>query len=308
MSGAYFLILIIVLCLNFLLPGDEYFSLLLAVTSLPILSFVLMLIGRKIKFELSAPEYAIKNGKTFITFCIKNPTIIPISSLDINISYIIYELGEYRATDKAISFSVMPLTKRKVTIEQVYDKYIYEEIQIKEIIVYDLLGIFHTKIKINDRSELCVIPNLSLDNETLKLPQIPHKSSEIGVREYRPGDMFSHIHQKLSSKSEVIFTRFYEDEVTVPLLVLDLKYCDDIDLAIEQYAQNAYALINDDSSVEMLNLGYDAKPSIIKDTFTLQKHLINVIKQLNTQKYNEYISRFDRRNYPIVYYFPDSLN
>ncbi|MDR0904275.1 MAG: DUF58 domain-containing protein [Ruminococcus sp.] len=278
----------------------------MAVTALPVLSLALMFINRRIKLELSVPDYAVINGKTYITISIRNRTIIPIISLNVNTIYRLYELENKTESESTITFSVPSLSMRQVIIEQNYDKYVFEQIQVKEIVIYDLLGIFHTKIKCNECSDLSVIPNISSDENASIKSSALRENGEINVREYRTGDPLSHIHHKLSSKSEVIYTRVYDDEIYRPLLVLNISENGVQNCDMEEYAKKAYTLLSDIYEVEMINLGFDKKTTIISDIDSLQKHLVNAIKMVNTQKYNEYISQFDYKNYSVIYYFPEN--
>jgi hypothetical protein len=73
---------------------------------------------------------------------------------------------------------------------------------------------------------------------------------------------------------------------------LDLYYAEsemDEEKAIELYANRGLTLVSAGKVCEMINIGYDISPAIVTDLDTLQKHLINVIENIRTQKYNEYI-------------------
>jgi hypothetical protein len=291
------------LCLNFLVPTDEYFALLLMVAAVPVLSLALMLIGSRIKLELFVPEFALKNGNFNITICISNNTFVPISSADINISCEIYELNEVYKNESIATISLSPFKKQKITLEQKYDKYIFVKFKTDSIVIHDFLGIFKKKIRCNDYSEISIIPNIYSEIEAPIINVTVKNNGDVSVREFRDGDLLSHIHQKLSAKSEVNYTRVFEDEVNLPLLTLDIFGSDDFNKAFEEYAATAYTLISDNVSMEMLNFGFDITPIPVNDIKTLQKHLVNVVKNINTQKYNEYISSYDVENYSIVYNF-----
>jgi hypothetical protein len=272
------------------------------VAAVPVLSLVLMLISSKVKIGVSAPEFAIINGNSYITISIANSTFIPITSADINISYEIYELNERKLSESTLTVVLLPFSKQKIKLEQTYDKCIFLKFKIDSIVVHDFLGIFHRKIKCAESSELSIIPNIYSDIEIPNLSLVAQKDADVYVREFRDGDHLAHIHQKLSAKSEVNYTRAFEEEVNLPLLTLNIAESDDINKALEEYAVTAYTLISDNISVEMLNLGFDVMPTMVNDIDTLQKHLVNVTKNINTQKYNEYISDYRRHKLPIAYY------
>jgi hypothetical protein len=269
------------------------------------MSFTLMMLSRNLEITISSPEYTYKNGNYDITIGINNRTIIPLNNCNINYKCEIYEQNRLTEINSAVSVGVPPLSNQRVVLEQQHEKYIFMKISITNVVLHDILGIFHTKIKCKESSEISIIPNIYSDFLEV-IPLKKHEADdEILIREFIPGDKMSHIHQKLSAKSEDIFTRYYQEEDNIPLLILDIATDDEFENSLELYVKTAYALISDMNSVKMINVGFDDCPTIVNDIKTLQKHLVNIVKDVNTKKYNEYISSFDSSNIPVVYHFPE---
>jgi hypothetical protein len=254
--------------------------------------------------SINVKEYTTKNENFYIAVSICNKSFLPLVNTYVNFIYQIYERKQTKQSESEVIVTLNPRKYQKIIFEQSFDKYVYANLTVNRIIVRDLLGLFRLRIKCSESASWSVIPDISkMENQPIcdfnetvfseNLGVLAHNSdSEFdGIREYQPGDALSRIHNKLSAKSEVIYTREFKEEV-IPKLELDLYFADsekEEEKAIEHYANRGHTLVSAGKVCEMINIGYDISPTIVTELDTLQKHLINVIENIRTQKYNEYI-------------------
>jgi hypothetical protein len=126
-----------------------------------------------------------------------------------------------------------------------------------------------------------------------------------GVREYRAGDRLNLIHQKLSAKSEVIYSKNITFEKAVDALIIlnrgDHKLTSDsFEKLVEEFNSKCCELLENHLSFDVINIGYDPIPTYVSNPDEYKKHLINIITDLNTKIYNEYISCYRSFIYPLI--------
>lgn len=101
------------------------------------------------------------------------------------------------------------------------------EIRIKELTIFDCLGLFCSRTKETDRTEIFVFPSMTgyltdIDEiEHYDMESFKYSSSQkgddvsevFGIRAYEPGDSAKHIHWKLSGKADELLVK----ELSLPV-------------------------------------------------------------------------------------------
>ena len=216
------------------------FVLFSAVLLFPIFLYVtLMMVKRTIKLEVKVKNPIFKKGeKAEVLITVQNQIIFPISQADIYICYY-HGLTNKKHKDKVYA-SMLGKSQQELSVELSSEHCGMIIFYLNYIRIYDFIKLFSTRIKLNQRIELMVEPNV-LELLTQEVPQNPYvyvdqdlnmqnkkgdDPSEIfAIREYQEGDKLHRIHWKLSYKQQMLMVKEYVNPLCSSVaLLLELNY------------------------------------------------------------------------------------
>ncbi|MCL2853314.1 MAG: DUF58 domain-containing protein [Defluviitaleaceae bacterium] len=253
---AYVIVVVVLFQLVYIYENDMTYVAFYAVLMLPVMSLIsaLVLRGRFAVTEaLSAAEVAKGDSLEYI-FTLTNNSFLLCTNVHVSLEADSTALVA-DATEKY--FSIPPYKSHSLKFN-VGTKYrgVYS-VGIREITLYDFLGIFKFKQKHGGRIEFTVNPTV------LSIPSLPISSAEqdaadahnflqdenysiiSDLRKYQPSDGYKKIHWKLSAKKgELISKNFQATQKTCIALVIDNSY-----IAV---GSKESALALEDSMVEAL--------------------------------------------------------
>ena len=194
-----------------------------AVIIIPILSFLLMLLGYYfVKFEVFVERRVFEKKETAHTLIrISNEGFLPAPFIKIRIMQI-DENG--KSVDENIyAFSLYPFKGLDFNNNIVMKRRGLYEVGIKDIEFYDLLGLFRLKRDINEIIEILVLPKRILlygnmmrnifadDGDEKNKSKIGEDRTIVShIRDYSDGDNINSIHWKLSSKRDELIVKVYD--------------------------------------------------------------------------------------------------
>lgn len=215
---------------------DTYYVsvLFLALGAVPIFLFALLvyLYSRVSVSMLSVVHVARKEEVVAISILVDNPTIFPITSLKVRLSYKnAYSPITYQ---KSVMVSVDAKTKASVICNLLSEHAGNLEVTLRSARIYDYLKLFSFKKKLKGELKVAVLPDYyelsgnqlfsrgSSQSEsdyysTLKSGDDP--SEVFAIREYREGDRQQRIHWKLSRKFDQLMIKEFSDPLNCSLLL-----------------------------------------------------------------------------------------
>ncbi|MDR0917727.1 MAG: DUF58 domain-containing protein [Oscillospiraceae bacterium] len=335
MNTLYFLILLILIGINFVYPNDVYFSLLLTIIAIPIISLIVLIISKKYIniANIKQPEYSYKKEKIQVVMGIQNNGIIPIAVGEIEFTANIYKHGECFSEQKSVELPLKARNAEQLLLKFSSDELAYIEIVIKCIRIRDFLSLFCLKKRFDESCNIAVIPRfMRLSDEKnihstdfseskmiLEKTKIPFKDSYFdGVREYRLGDKLSAIHHKLSAKSDIDYVKnITEKENNTILLQIKLKSLHENieenvginEQILDIYTKYAISLLESNTPFYTYLHGYskDVVKTENRDDFV--KLLINIIESYSKNKYKEYnIDCIEKSFKHIIVFDENELN
>jgi hypothetical protein len=307
----YIILLLLITSIYIIEGGDLYFAVLAAVVAVPVLSFVLLIINKRFaKVDTIETRDSFNVGdECYIEVSIANSSILPISRCEVDIFVDVYDRCERSREEFTVSVSLKPKSSTKIYLKKSFNRCIYAEYFVKSLQIYDILGYFSLTKRIKNKNcNFAVIPKLHekfSDYDIIMQPNLCDSEFD-GVREYRKGDRLKLIHHKISAKSEGLYSKkFLSDETADALVVFDLSTeritDEEFKKIIAEFVDCCNDLIECQSLFEIINIGYDSEPVLIRDFESFKKHLVNIIIDLNTKIYNEYKSQYNRSLYPLIF-------
>jgi uncharacterized protein (DUF58 family) len=306
----YIILLLLVTSIYIIEGGDLYFAVLSAVIAVPVLSFVLSIIARRfVKVDNIITHDSVNVGdECNIEINITNSSILPIFKAEVDIFVDLYDRCERSREEFTVTVSLKPFEKTKIYLKKDFNKCIYAEYFVKTLRIYDIFGYFSLKKRTQNKNcNFAVIPRFeekTSNYDILRQPK-PCDSEFDGVREYRKGDRLNLIHHKISAKSEDLYSKkFLSDENADALVVFDSgvgKISNEVfEKLLSEFARCCSDLLENQLLFEIINIGYDDEPILVKDNDNFKKHLVNMVIELNTKIYNEYKSQYNRSLYPMI--------
>lgn len=257
-----YLFLIAIIITGLLFYNHILFYILLAVAVLlPIISFgVFMYSAKKITVKVSVDKTLVgKNVPINVIFDVENPTVLSIENFTVVsriYNYYYKNNDEYKTL-----IPVAPFCNRQ-TVMEVENRYCGRMIvEMKEVIAYDILGLFKVKRKVDYTAEASVFPyevteleelpvstEGKADDDELQSKKGDDVSQISQIRNYIPGDKLQNIHWKLSAKSEELqvkeFSIPFSEEVNLLVeIFIDEEKPEEFDELIEKLYGVALYLI-----------------------------------------------------------------
>jgi hypothetical protein len=325
----YIILLLLIVSLYLLEGGDFYFAVLVAVVSVPILSLILLIISRrfiKVESVICSDNFYI-DDECYIDVNIVNSSIIPISRCEVSILCNIYDKCSQTPEEFTVTTALKPKGASKIYLKNNFSKCIYAEYSAVSLKIYDIFGYFSFNKKtskgIDNGCSFSIIPKINTDGDEDSTAKFNHnepllvKSEYInrempeqsklhsgefdGVREYQVGDRMNQIHHKLSAKSDELYIRKYSSDDDPPLLVIfDSRDPEQFESLLERLVCCCSDLIAKQRKFELINIGFDDAPTPVTGLEGLKKHLVNIVRDMNTKLYNEYKSEYDRSFYQMI--------
>ena len=272
-----------------------HFSLVLLITvvALPVLSFLLQLIGffaAKVGVDLSDEVYE-KNQSFRVSIKVKNRFFIPIAPAVISVS-----LPQPSASvdDGELVFSLAPFQSNTLKMSYILPYRGQYTFTLKKFKCYDMLKLFCLSRSINAEKKIVVLPrrieldaqkSVGAEKEDITGGRNSRDGSELNfIRKYYDGDDFRQIHWKLSAKQDDYMVRQMMEPDNLGMIV----YCDfraysvsaeENALAADRVAEAAVALIYNGvkNSEESLCVWYDsASGAFRKDVIAEGSHFYSL--------------------------------
>ncbi|MDR0943875.1 MAG: DUF58 domain-containing protein [Ruminococcus sp.] len=284
--------------------GELYFAILSAAAAIPVLSFVLLIIGRRfVKVgSVNTSDSFNVGDECYIELNIINTSILPIGICEVDIFADVYDRCERAREEFTVAISLKPLGSTKIYLKKSFDKCIYAEYFVKTIKIYDILGYFSLKKAISKSFSFAVIPkiqNIFSDYDIAELPTTGNEEFD-GIREYRAGDRISLLHHKLSAKSDNLYSKNFSRNEAADALIVFNSRCSEIENLLEELVDCSFDLITKHQKFEIINIGYDRVPVPVEGYEDYKKHLVKMVCDLNTKIYNEYNSEYDSGLYRVI--------
>ena len=270
---AYFFTVIVLLVFVILREGIMTYLALYSVLLLPILSvFIAILSKNRFELNMSLSHNSIYKGETAdYVLEVKNTSFFPFTSVRIKFNEKILGIDSDFAER---SFSILPFQSEKVTftIQPLYrGNY---KIGVRQLIIYDFLGLFKFKTKIKEEIQLVVQPRTRDVNNILlqtspyglisekTLSQDEDYTIISDLRQYQPTDGYKKIHWKASARrNELISKNFQKTRKESAIFILDnsisgTKKLTDIEkLALEDIIMEVYVSVLSHISLKQFVIG-----------------------------------------------------
>ena len=205
---------------------DEYIMMFVFLTVLiiSILLWIIMLFLRKlVDISLVCHSAIVQKGAPYqMAVQITNRSFLPVSLIKLTLSYQ-NQLEGLKKEEKMIAI-VDSLCEQKHTFTMVSDYCGILQFSLKNIKLYDFLGLWCVRKKVKEELAVTVLPNLHVIEEAIVLdnPSVLIESelfsstqsgddvSEIfGIKDYEYGDKMNRIHWKLSLKEDKLMVKQY---------------------------------------------------------------------------------------------------
>ncbi len=187
----------------------------------------------RVSVSMLSVVHVAKRGEVVpISILVNNPTIFPISSLKIILSYKnAYSPLVYK---KSVMVSIDSNTKASVICNLLSDYAGNLEITLRSVRVYDYLKLFSLKKRLKGELKVAVLPvyyelsenqlqsrspSLSESDNYSALKSGDDPSEVFAIREYREGDRQQRIHWKLSRKFDQLMIKEFSDPLNCSLLL-----------------------------------------------------------------------------------------
>lgn len=244
-----YLVLLLAVGLLSILYNTYYMGIIfLTLVIFPFLLFaILSFIFGFLKAELISAAHVVNKGDAIpISIMVNNPTIFPISSMKIYLTYKNAYSGQ--RYDKEFVISLDGRTKSSI-ICSLYSEFAGNmEINLKGIRLYDYLKIFSLKKKLKGELKAAVLPlyyELTQEGNYNRRTRLiesdtysPYKSGDdpsevFAIREYREGDRLQRIHWKLSRKLDQLMIKEFSDPMNCSILLF-------VNLCVPEEANTLY--------------------------------------------------------------------
>lgn len=259
-----------------------HFSLILLITVivLPVLSFLLQLIGflaAKVSVDLSDEVYE-KNESFRVSIKVKNRFLIPVAPAVISVSL---PQPTPSADDGELVFSLAPFQNNTLKMSYALPYRGQYTFTLKKFKCYDMLKLFCLSRSVNAEKKIVVLPrrieldaqkSIGAEKEDIAGGRNSRDGSELNfIRKYCDGDDFRQIHWKLSAKQDDYMVRQMMEHDRLGMIV----YCDfraysvsaeENALAADRVAEAAIALIYNGvkNSEESLCVWYNSEDSAFR--------------------------------------------
>ena len=205
----------------------------IAVIVLPVFSYFLMIFNyRFVKFEVKVERKVYdKKEKAETLIKISNEGILPVPLLKVKIIQI--EENGKSADENIFAMSVAPLKSVEFKSKTMMKRRGLYEVGIKSVEIYDILGIFKLKRKLNMIEEVLVMPKrimlyndmaksiTSDDGEEKSRLKIGEDRTIVSyIREYAEGDNINSVHWKLSSKKDDLIVKVYDRPNDIDVMIV----------------------------------------------------------------------------------------
>ncbi len=295
MKVLYFIFLIMSAVFYLLFRGDLSFVLLLTLLIFPVIMLVIMIIApHKIKIKGAAmPERCIRGDKAVLKFRIKNRMPVPVSGCVITFAY--RTAGDVKFKEYTAVLPLKARSEETVALDITPEHCGTVEYAVKKIKLYDLIGLFSRRLKLNLTGSITVlpkeipccvtteeIPSRKDENGLLNAGSGNDPSEITGLREYRDGDRMNRIHWKLSSRSdELIVKNLSEPYSGRIMLIPDIKACRtayEADTVMDIFWSLIKFLTKNETEMSVL-CGEENLPVMrIKDSDELELFLFDILK------------------------------
>jgi hypothetical protein len=130
-----------------------YFSLLVAVLVMPIMSVIAMIISKRhiIAVAVDVPENAFKNEQIRIAVSIKNCGLLPVIYNEVKINYIMFDRCVEAVSDSKVEVAINPGETKQIILKTAIPHYALTEIFVESIKIRDYLGLFRTTKRLEYR-------------------------------------------------------------------------------------------------------------------------------------------------------------
>lgn len=274
MKILYFIFLIMSAVFYLLFRGDLSFVLLLTLLIFPVMMLVMLLTAKiRIKAE-NFPQSCVRGDKAALKFKVKNRMFIPVSSC--TITFVYRMTGDSRFKTYTAVLPLKARSEENVALNIAPEHCGTVEYSVKKVRVYDLIGLFSKKIKLDLNGSITVLPK--------ELPccvtpeQLPSRKDEngllnagsgndpseiTGLREYRDGDRMNRIHWKLSSRTDELIVKNLSEPYSGRILVIpDINACrtaSEADTVMDVFYSMLKFLTENETETEIL-CGEDGLP------------------------------------------------
>ncbi|MCM1335606.1 MAG: DUF58 domain-containing protein [Bacteroides sp.] len=207
------------------------FVLFIAALLLPVATFLLLVCERlALKLEVSpARVFSQKLQQFAVTVTVRNRFLIPVSPM--RLTGVFPDGDGNLVADKTMIVSVMPFRKSEFIFNGCL-KYRGEyRLGLSEAVIYDLLGIFHFRIRLTPGVRAVIAPRRLTVDQSNALCSDDHDSARTqmsffennsfsAVREYVEGEPLRHVHWKLSAKQDKLMIKQMEQNLGTNALVI----------------------------------------------------------------------------------------
>lgn len=248
-------LILVILLLFFMVLYVSYIPLMLLaiVLALPAIMFIMLIIIKKnISIEVNTKNTTgNKNQQIPFEIVVSNNSFLPISNLELNLSY-------YNNLNKILEKNKILVSVDAFSIQKVNCNILSKHcgnitIQVNKIKIYDYIKLLSIKKKINISLEVGVLPNIydleiqqndvddetSADSQSFSKVKNGDDTSEVfDIREYVKGDNLKRIHWNLSSKLQELMVKDYSLELNLyQIIFLELyseeKSFDNLECLVE---------------------------------------------------------------------------
>ncbi len=215
---------------------DTYYVsiLFLALGVVPFFLFALLVyLYSRVSISMLSVVHVAKRGEVVpISILVDNPTIFPITSLKIHLSYNnAYSSINYQ---KSIMVSVDANTKASVICNLLSEYAGNLEVTLRSVRVYDYLKLFSLRKRLRGELKVAILPayyelsesqllsrssSMSESDYYSSLKSGDDSSEVFAIREYREGDRQQRIHWKLSRKLDQLMIKEFSDPLNCSLLL-----------------------------------------------------------------------------------------
>lgn len=215
---------------------NEYFMGIIFLTAvvLPFLMFALLsYVYGKIRVELISTVHVAGKGETIpISVQIHNPTIIPVSGIQLTLTYSNSFSGKKHKREFMASADLK--TTATVTMSLMSEHAGNLEISLNKIRIYDYFKLFSLRRKYSGVLKIAILPMIHeitedelLSHSRTQVESDYYSSVKSGddpsevfmIREYREGDRPTRIHWKLSMKQDQLMIKEFSDPLNCSMLI-----------------------------------------------------------------------------------------
>lgn len=226
---------VVLLVLPILLLADpiSYAPLLMLVIALLLSWLYLRVLKRSVRVELAQAEYSCLRGETAgLSVRLVNTSVLPVVRLELR--FVITDLFGGADDERTLVCSLAPRETTNVEFDAQFPHLGSYQAGIREVVIYDLLGIFTTKRADGVLNSVVVDPAKVDLGGTMATQAMPDESNRMlkpiasdnedyaSVRDYHRGDPLKTVHWNLSSRNPdgKLYTRLFEEYVNPSLVII----------------------------------------------------------------------------------------